>query len=89
MTGSTIFHLTLCSTNLTRRIVKITNDFVDLSVVLSKYHEFADIFGNVKAKNMASYYLYNLQIKLENRKKLPVGTIYLLLATEQEVLKKL
>ena len=89
MTGSTIFHLTLCSTNLTRRIVKITNDFVDLSVVLSKYHEFANIFGNVKAKNMASHYLYNLQIKLENREKLPVGTIYLLLATEQEVLKKL
>ena len=36
---------------------------------------------------MASYYLYNLQIKLEDRAKLLIGTLHLLSIMEQEVLK--
>ena len=82
MTRSTIFHLILYSTNLIRKIVRITNNSVDLSVVPSKYHKFSDIFSNVKAKTLTFHYLYNLQIKLENREKLPIGTIYLLSAIE-------
>ena len=41
-----------------------------------------------KAEILAFYYSYNLQIKLENREKPPIRTIYLFLIAEQEVLKK-
>ena len=41
-----------------------------------------------KAETLAFYHSYNLQIKLENREKPPIRTIYLFLIAEQEVLKK-
>jgi len=82
MIGSTTFCFTLCSTNLTRRAVRITSNSVDLSAVPLNYHKFADIFSKAKAKTLALCYLYNLQIKLENRKKLLIRTIYLLSTAE-------
>ena len=88
MAELTTFHLTLWPTNLTERAARITNEPVDLSTVLPKYHEFANIFSKAKAKTLALHYLYNLQIKLENKEKLPVITIYLLSTTKQEALKK-
>jgi len=60
MTGSITFYLTLHSTNFTRKVVKITSDLVNLSAVLSEYHEYADIFSKAKAETLAFYYLYNL-----------------------------
>ena len=60
MTSSTTFYLTLYSTNFTRRVVRITSDLVNLSTVLSKYHEFENIFSKAKAKTLALYYLYDL-----------------------------
>jgi len=88
MSGSTTFYLTLHSTNLIRKVVKITNNPVDLSTVPTEYYKFADIFSKAKAKTLALYYLYNLQFKLEDGEKLPIRTIYLLLTTEQEALKE-
>ena len=66
--GLTTFCFTLHSTNLTRRAVRITRNSVDLSTVPPKYHKFSDILSKAKAKILAFHCLYNLQIKLENRK---------------------
>ena len=86
MIGLTTFCFTLHSTNLTGRTVRITRNSVNLSAVPPKYHKFSDIFSKAKAEILALYCLYNLQIKLENRKKLPIRTIYLLSTVEQEAL---
>ena len=85
MTESTTFHLVLYLTNLSKRTM---NNTVNLSTVPTEYHKFADVFNKTKAKTLASYHPYNLQIKLENREKLSVRTIYLSTTTKQEVLKK-
>ena len=82
------FCFTLYSTNLTRKVVRITSNSVDLFTVPPKYHKFSDNFSKAKAEILALHCLYNLQIKLENRKKLSIRTIYLLSTTEQEALKR-
>ena len=66
MTGSTTFCLTLCSTDLAEKVARITSDSVNLSTILLKYHEFTNIFSKNKVETLAPYYLYDLQIKLEN-----------------------
>jgi len=66
MTDSTTFHLPLCSTDLTERVVRITSNLVNLFAVPHKYHEFADISSKTKVKTMV---FYDLQVKLENGKK--------------------
>ena len=66
MTDLTTFHLLLCSTDLTERVVRITSNLVNLFAVPHKYHEFADISSKTKVKTMV---FYDLQIKLENGKK--------------------
>jgi len=88
MTESTTFCFALCSTDLIRGIARITNDPINLFAILTKYYKFANIFSKIKAGTLASYCLYNLQIKLENGEKPLVGTIYSLLTTKQEILKK-
>ena len=47
-----------------------------------------NIFSKVKAFALALYFLYNLQIKLENGEKPFIRTIYLLSTVEQEALKE-
>jgi len=88
MSESTTFYLILHPTNLIRRAVRIINNPVDLSAVPTECYKFADIFSKAKVETLALYYLYHLQIKLEDREKLPIRTIYLLLTTEQKALKK-
>jgi len=85
---SITFYLILCPIDLARKAARITNDLVDLSAVLTKYYEFIDVFSKAKAEILAPYYFYDLQIKLENREKLSIRTIYLLSTAEQEVLKE-
>lgn len=88
MLGLTTSCLILCSTDLTRRAVRIMNKLVDLSIVSTKYHKFANIFIKAKAETLASYHLYNLQIKLEDGENLPIRVICLLSTTKQEALKE-
>ena len=57
MSGSTTFHLVPQFTNFARRLAKITNNLIDLSIVPTKYHELTDIFSKVKVKILALYYL--------------------------------
>lgn len=88
MMDSITFYLILCPINLARKAARITNDLVDLSAIPTKYHEFIDVFSKAKIETLAPYFFYDLQIKLENRGKLPIRTIYLLSTAEQEVLKE-
>jgi len=88
MLGSTTFHLTLHSINLTRRAARVMSKLVKLSTVPTKYHKFADIISKTKAETLVLHCLYNLQIKLEDGEKLPVGTIYSLSTTKKETLKE-
>jgi len=88
MIDLTTFYLILYFTNLTGRVARTTSDLVDLSAVPPKYHKFANIFDKAKAETLALYYLYDWQIKLENKEKLSIGTIYLLSTAEQEVSKE-
>ena len=64
------------------------NELVNLSTVPTKYYKFANIFSKTKEKTLELYCLYNLQIKLKDREKLPVGIIYLLSTIKQEAFKK-
>jgi len=81
MSGLTTFYLTLQPTNLARKSTKITNNSVNLFAVLTKYYEFTNIFSKAKTEALALYCLYNLQIKLKNREKLPIEIIYSFLTT--------
>jgi len=78
----TIFHLTLCSTDLTERTAKIMNKLVGLFTIPPKYHEFTDVFSKAKVETLAPHCLYDLQIKLENKEKLFIRMIYSLLTTK-------
>ena len=60
----------------------------DLSNVPSKYHEFADIFSEIKAEDFAPHYSYDLKINLKEGAQPPVGPIYSLLSSKQEALKE-
>ena len=82
------FCLTLYSTDLAGKVTRITNNSVNLYTVLSKYHEFTDIFNKAKVETLVSYCSYNLQIKLENSEKLLIETINSLSTAEQEALKE-
>ena len=78
----------ITSTNLAGRAARIASNLGDLSAVPPKYHKFMNIFSKVKAFALALYFLYNLQIKLENGEKPFIRTIYLLSTVEQEALKE-
>jgi len=60
----------------------------NLSNISSKYVEFTNVFSKSKTKTLASYYFYDLQIKLEDSTQPLVSPIYLILVTEQEALKE-
>ena len=61
---------------------------LDLSNVLSKYHEFADVFSKTKAEVLTPHHPYDFKTNLEESAQPLVGPIYSLLASEQEALKE-
>jgi len=66
----------------------IISEKIDLSFVLEEYHEYANVFSKSKAKKLAPYHPYNLQIELEKDSHPLVGTIYFLSKFKQETLKE-
>lgn len=86
--GSTNFYLSLCSTTPIARLAQPLDNPADLSTILSEYHKFVNVFSKAKAKVLALYCLYNLQINLEEGAWLLVNTIYNLSFTKQETLKE-
>ena len=85
--GSSNFELCLHFLDIQANFTKLT-EAPDLSNVPSEYHKFADIFSKTKAEVLPLYHPYDLKINLEEGTQPPVGSIYSLLASEQEVLKK-
>ena len=81
------FELCLHSLDIQANSAKLA-EAPDLSNVPSEYHKFADIFSKTKAEVLPLYHPYDLKINLEEGTQPPVGSIYSLLASEQEVLKK-
>ena len=85
--GSHNFKLCFHSLDIQANSAKFAEAF-DLSNVPSEYHKFANIFSKTKAKVLAPYHSYDLKINLEEGAQPPVGPIYSLSVSEQEVLKK-
>ena len=85
--GSHNFKLCLHSLDIQANSAKLV-ETSDLSNVPSKYHEFANVFSKTKAEVLAPYHPYDLKINLEEGAQPPVGPIYSLSVSEQEVLKK-
>jgi len=60
----------------------------DLFNIPSEYYKFANILSQFKTKILTPHYLYNLKINLEEGIQPLVGTIYSILISKQEILKK-
>jgi len=85
--GSNNFELCLYFSDIQANSTKLA-EAPDLSNIPSKYHEFADIFSKTKAETLPSHCSYDLKINLEEGDQPPVGPIYSLSASEQEILKE-
>jgi len=85
--GSHNFKLCLHSSDIQANSAKLA-ETPDLSNIPSKYYEFANVFSKTKAKTLPPHHSYNLKINLKESAQSPVGPIYSLLASEQEVLKE-
>jgi len=85
--GSHNFELCLHSSDIQANSAKLA-ETPDLSNVPSEYHKFANIFSKTKAEVLPPHRPYNLKINLEEGTQPPVGPIYSLSASEQEVLKE-
>jgi len=59
-----------------------------MSLEISKYYKFTNVFSKTKAKVLAPHCPYDFKINLEEGTQLLVGPIYSLLASEQEALKE-
>jgi len=82
----TIFSLQFCFTIQAKST--IISEKINLSFVLEEYHEYANVFSMSKAKTLAPYHPYNLQIELEKDFHSLVRTIYFLSKFKQETLKE-
>ena len=85
--GSRNFEICLCSLDIQTNSAKLVEDF-NLSNVLSKYHEFANVFNKTKAGVLTSHCPYDFQINLEKGAQSLVSPIYSLLVSKQETLKE-
>ena len=85
--GSSNFELCLHSSDIQANSIKLA-EAPNLSNIPSEYHKFTNIFSKAKAEVLTSYHPYILKINLEEGAQPLVGPIYLLLASEQEALKK-
>jgi len=84
--GSSNFELCLYSLDIQANSEKLAKPS-DLSNVSSEYYEFTNIFSKIKAKVLAPYCPYDLQINLKEGAQPLIGPIYSLLASEQEALE--
>lgn len=60
---------------------------INLSTVPDEYHEYADVFSDIRANTLAPHHLYDLKIDLEEGQPIPPGPIYSLSALEQQALR--
>src|ERR1700723_693094 len=61
---------------------------IDLTSVPEEYHDFADVFSDVKANKLPPHRPYDLKNNIEEGSTPPLGPIYSLLKTELEALRE-
>ena len=61
---------------------------IDLTGVPEEYHDFADVFSEVKANKLPPHRPYDLKINIEEGSTPPLGPIYSLSKTELEALRE-
>src|SRR6202040_1632484 len=87
--GSQSFSITLSNGETSARLASASAEKpIDLTGVPEEYHDFADVFSEVKANKLPPHRPYNLQINIEEGSTPPLGLIYLLLKTELEALRE-
>ena len=59
---------------------------IDITGIPEEYHDFADVFSEVKANKLPPHRPYNLKINIEEGSTPPLGPIYSLSKTELEAL---
>ena len=71
-----------------RSALALAEKLIDLTGVLEEYHDFADVFSEVKANKLPPHRPYNLKINIEEGSTPPLGPIYSLSKTELQALRE-
>lgn len=84
--GSQTFRVVLTdpSESVAARKALLDKDNIDLQNIPAEYHDFADVFSETKANNLAPHRPYDLKIHLDEGTEPPWGPIYSL--SQQELL---
>jgi len=74
--GSTKYQLQLHPSDSAKAHSSSTSTLLDLDIVPPEYHDYADVFSNVKASELPPHRNYDLKIDLEEGTSPPLGTLY-------------
>ena len=88
LSGAQTFRLHLSDLSSAANSASISEKPPDLSTIPEDYHDFADVFSEAKANNLAPHRPYDLKIDLEEGASPPVGTMYSLSQTELQTLRE-
>src|ERR1700722_17618821 len=87
--GSQSFSITLSNgETLACSALALAEKLIDLTGIPKKYHDFADVFSEVKANKLLPHRPYDLKINIEEGSTPPLGPIYSLSKTELEALRE-
>ena len=87
--GSKSFSITLSNgETAARSALALAEKPIDLTSVPEEYHDFANVFSEVKANKLPPHRPYNLNINIEEGSTPPLGPIYSLSETELEALQE-
>ena len=75
MDGTEVFQLALYEVTAKARSM-ISDASIDLSSIPKEYYDLLDIFNKDQASTLNSHKPYDLKIKLEDGKSLPIGLVY-------------
>jgi hypothetical protein len=86
--GSNAFTLKTSPTHSVSATASASVESIDLSMVPTAYHEFADVFSKAKADTLPPHRPFDLHISLEEGSSPPYGPIYSLSQTELKALRE-
>src|SRR6202041_678622 len=87
--GSQSFCITLSNGETSvRSALALAEKPIDLTGIPKEYHDFTDLFSEVKANKLPPHRPYDLKINIEDGSTPPLGPIYSLSKTELEALRE-
>jgi hypothetical protein len=86
--GTQTFRLMLSDLDAAARTSTVSDEPPDLSAIPEEYHDYADVFSEAKANNLAPHRPYDLKINLEEGTTPPHGPMYSLSQLELETLRE-